>query len=53
MTGDFNAMSYDNINSSSLPKVIDTRINRFTQLKEPILDYFDFVDFAFKNGFCD
>ena len=53
MTGDFNAMSYDNINSSSLPKVIDTRINRFTQLKEPILDYFDFVDFAFKNCFCD
>ena len=53
MNGDFNALSYDNFNSSSIRKVIDTRINRVNQLKEPILDYFDFVDFAFKNYFCD
>ena len=53
MMGDFNALSYDNINSSSILKLNDTRIKRLTQLKEQILDYFGFVDFALKNDFCD
>ena len=51
--GDFNALSYDNINSSSILKLNDARIKRFTQLKEQILDCFGFVDFALKNDFCD
>ena len=50
--GDFNALSYDNINSSSILKLNDARIKRFTQLKEQILDYFGFVNFALKNDFC-
>ena len=53
MMGDFNALSYDNINSSSIVKLNDARIKRFTQLKEQILDCFRFVDFAFKNDFFD
>ena len=53
MTGDFNALSYDNINSSSILELNDERIKRFTQLKEQILDCFGFVDFALKNDFCD
>ena len=53
MTGDFNALSYDNINSSSILKLKDARIKRFAQLKEQILDCFGFVDFALKNDFCD
>ena len=53
MTGDFNALSYDNINSSSTPKLKDARIKQLTQLKEQILDCFDFVDFALKKDFCD
>ena len=53
MMGDFNALSYDNINSSSIIKLNDARIKRFTQLKEKILDCFGFVDFALKNDFCD
>ena len=53
MMGDFNALSYDNINSSSILKLNDARIKRFTQLKEQILDCFGFVDFALKNDFCD
>ena len=46
MTGDFNALSYDNFNSSSILNLYDARINQFTQLKEQILDCFGFVDFA-------
>ena len=54
MTGDFNALSYDNINSSSMLKLNDARSSkRFTQLKEQILDCFGFVDFVLKNDFCD
>ena len=53
MTGDFNALNYDNINSSSKVELKDARIKRFTQLKEQILDCFGFVDFALKNDFCD
>ena len=53
MTGDFNALSYDNINSSSILELNDACIKRFTQSKEQILDYFGFVDFALKNDFCD
>ena len=53
MTGDFKALSYDNINSSSILKFNDARIKRFTQLKEQILGCFGFVDFALKNDFCD
>ena len=53
MTGDFNALSYDNINSSSIIKFKDARIKRFTQLKEKILDCFGFVDFALEKDFCD
>ena len=51
--GDFNALSNDNINSSSILKLNDARIKRFTQLKEQILDCFGFVDFALKHDFCD
>ena len=51
MMGDFNQLSYDNINSSSILKLNDARIKRFTQLKEQILDCFGFVDFALKNDF--
>ena len=53
MTADFNALSYDNIHSSSLLKLIDARIKRFTQFKDQTLDCFGFVDFALKNDFCD
>ena len=53
MMGDFNALSYDNINSSSILKLNDARIKPFTQLKEQIHDCFGFVDFALKNEFCD
>ena len=53
MMGDFNALSYDNINSSSILKLNDARIKRFTQLEEQILDCFGFVDFALKNDFCN
>ena len=53
MMGDFNTLSYDNINSSSIFKLNDAHIKRFTQLKEQILDCFGFVDFALKNDFCD
>ena len=53
MMDDFNALSYDNINSSSILKLNDARIKRFAQLKEQILDCFGFVDFALKNDFCD
>ena len=45
MAGDFNALSYDNINISSIIK-----ISTF-HLKEQILDCFGFVDFALKNDF--
>ena len=38
MTGDFNALSYDKINSSSILKLNDANIKRFTQRKEQILD---------------
>ena len=38
MTGDFKALSYDNINSYSILKLNEARIKRFTQLKEQILD---------------
>ena len=41
--GDFNALSYDNINSSSILNLNDARIKRFTQLKEQILDCFGFL----------
>ena len=50
---DFNALNYDNINSSSILKLNHARIKRFIQLKKQILDYFGFVDFALKNDFCD
>ena len=53
MMGDFNALSYDNINSSSILKLNDARIKPFTQIKEQIHDCFGFVDFALKNDFCD
>ena len=53
MMGNFNALSYDNINSSSIIKLNDARIERFTQLKEQILDCNGFVAFALKNDFCD
>ena len=53
MMGDFNAMSYDNINSSSILKLRDARIKRFTQLKKQIFDCFGFVVFALKNDFFD
>ena len=53
MTRDFNALSYDHINSSSKLQLNDARIKRFTQLKGQILDCFGFVDFALKNDFCD
>ena len=53
MTGDFNALNYDKINSSSIIQLNDARIKRFTQSKEQILDFFVFVDFALKNDFCD
>ena len=53
MMGDFNALSYDNINSSLILNLNDARIKRFTQFKEQILDCFGFVDFALKNDFCD
>ena len=53
MMGDFNALSYDNINSASILKLTDARIKRFTQLKDQFLDCFGFVDFALKNDFCD
>ena len=53
MMGDFNALSYDNINSSSILKLNDARIKPFTQLKEQVHDCFGFVDFALKNDFCD
>ena len=53
MMGDFNALSYDKINSSSIFKLNDARIKRFTQLKEQILDCFGFVEFALKNDFWD
>ena len=46
MPADFNALSYDNIHSSSLLKLIDARIKRFTQLKDQTLDCFGFVDFV-------
>ena len=38
MVGDFNALSYDKNNSSSISKLNDARIKRFTLLKEQILD---------------
>ena len=53
MTGDFNALSYDNFNSSSILNLYDARIKQFTQLKGQILDCFGFVDFALKSDFCD
>ena len=53
MTGDFNALSYDNIGSSSILKLNDARIKRFAQIKKQILGCFGFNDFALKNGFCD
>ena len=52
MMGDFNALSYDNINSSSILKLNDASIKRLTQLKEQTLDCFGFVDFAPKKDFC-
>ena len=53
MMGDFKTLSYDKNNSSSILKLNDARIKRFTQLREQILDCFGFVDFALKNEFCD
>ena len=52
-TGDFIALSFNNINISSIPNLNDARIKRFTQLKEQILDLFGFVDFALKNDYFD
>ena len=34
MTGDSNALNYDNFNSSSILNLYDARIKQFTQLKE-------------------
>ena len=53
MTGDLNARCYDNINSSSILKLRDARIKRFTQLKKQTFDCFGFVDFALKIDFFD
>ena len=36
MTGDFNALSYDNINSSSILKLNDANIKRFTILRNRV-----------------
>ena len=53
MTGNFNALSYDNFNSSSILNLYDARVKHFTHLKEQILDCFGFVHFALKSDFCD
>ena len=37
MTGDFNALCFDNVNSSSELNLNDARIKRFTQLKNKFL----------------
>ena len=50
-TGDFNAFSCDIIRCSSILKLSNARIKRFTQLIQQTLDYFGFVDFALKNDF--
>ena len=52
MTGNFNALSYDNKNISSILKLNDARIKRFIQLKEQVFGCFGSVDFALKNDFC-
>ena len=49
---DFKALSYDNIHSSSIIKLNDAHMKRFTQLKEQIIYCFGRVDFALKNVFA-
>ena len=48
MKGPFNALSHVNVNSFSVLKPNDA----LNKLEEQILDYFCFVDFAFKNDSC-
>ena len=53
VTGKLNALSCDKLNSSSILKLNDTRLKRFTKVKEQILDWVGSVDFALKIDFWD
>ena len=39
MKGVFTALSFENINNSSILKLDDARVKRFSQLREKIVDY--------------